>query len=291
MKKILLFIIATVLFCASAYDFDSTCSESFPQIHDYTLLIELIKKHSLKNEPESKIKEILDAKQLTKSQLSNTLFKCLENLMRRGFFKASQVFIDEVIEPFDIDSVDFVKNIGNQIKKEIDVLTVSSRRNVQQAIPVFQWGQSNSTVLIQIKFAHRWDAPGCINIKDEVVKIESNSLYFSAFCVQANNPMKFVLNITLYDEIVPESSLWKLESVGRMHVELTKKYEKIWIRLPESTETISQLQVWWDLRDKYADSMDEYSRMLDELEDKMIEEKNKKKKEKKSKKNKKGDEL
>lgn len=56
---------------------------------------------------------------------------------------------------------------------------------------------------------------GCVDIKDEIVKIESKSLFFSAYCVQANNPIKFVLNLTLFEEIVPESSHWKLESVGK----------------------------------------------------------------------------
>lgn len=106
MKPALLLIlsVAAAAFCASAYDFDTTCSEQFPSLHDDASLINLIKQHSLKQEPQSKIQEILQAKDKTKSQLSNNLFRCLEYLMRGGFFKASQVFIDEVIDPFEIGS-------------------------------------------------------------------------------------------------------------------------------------------------------------------------------------------
>lgn len=51
---------------------------------------------------------------------------------------------------------------------------------------------------------------------------------------------------------------------------MAKADPKIWIRLTEGTEKISQMRIWWDLKEEHEEAMDEYSRLLEELEDKKI---------------------
>jgi hypothetical protein len=277
-----------VLGGVASFDLHKICSEKVSVLKDDTEITQLIKEQSLKDK---KLQDILEETGASKTELSGELLKCTEVLMKKGFFKVGHTFIDEILEPLGIESGDIIKKVGNQIKKDIDVLAVSSRRSIQETIPVFQWGQSNTSILIQVKFAHRFDSPGCINIRDEVVRIENKNVYLSAYCVQANNPIKFVLNISLFDEIIADKSTWKMESVGRMSMELPKKDEKIWIRLLETTEKMNQMQIWWDLKEEHAEAMDAYSKLLDEMEEQKIADKEKKKPKKTKKSKKKKDDF
>ncbi len=56
---------------------------------------------------------------------------------------------------------------------------------------------------------------GCLEVRNDKTEFTPNGFYFSAFGVQAQQPIHFVLNLTLFKEIVPEQSSWNLESVGK----------------------------------------------------------------------------
>jgi len=56
---------------------------------------------------------------------------------------------------------------------------------------------------------------GCLEVRNDKIELTPNGFYFSAFGVQAQQPIHFVLNLTLYKEIIPEQSSWNLESVGK----------------------------------------------------------------------------
>lgn len=81
--------------------------------------------------------------------------------------------------------------------------------------PVFQWVQNNTHLFIQIKFAHRHDAPGCLEVKSDRIEFSPNGFYFSAYGIQAQQPIHFLLNLTFYKDIISEQSTWNLESVGK----------------------------------------------------------------------------
>ena len=70
-----------------------------------------------------------------------------------------------------------MKLIGNQIKRDIDALInfASTKKPLQmydikfyecyfnnciRVTPVFQWAQNRDHIVMQIKFAHRFDSPG-----------------------------------------------------------------------------------------------------------------------------------
>lgn len=53
-------------------------------------------------------------------------------------------------------------------------------------------------------------------------------------------------------------------------MELPKKEQKIWIRLLEGTEKMSQMQIWWDLKEQHAEAMDAYSKLLDEMDEQKL---------------------
>lgn len=55
---------------------------------------------------------------------------------------------------------------------------------------------------------------GCLGVKNEKVYLTNESLVMSAFGIQAHQPINFTMNLTLFEEVVPENSTWKMEAVG-----------------------------------------------------------------------------
>ena len=112
-----------------------------------------------------------------------------------------------------------------------------------------------------MKFAHRLDSPGCLSVTDEVVNFTNNTLFLSAYGVQAHQPIAFTLNLTLFDDIVAENSTWKLEAVGTMFFNLTKSNDTLWRRLIVQKE--KKIPVWWHMNSEQTVEMREFARMLD----------------------------
>lgn len=79
---------------------------------------------------------------------------------------------------------------------------------------MYHWAQSRNHVFIQVKFAHRFDSPGCITVKDEKVIIKEDSIKLLAFGIEGYQPIKFELSLKLFKEIEPKDSYWQLDSVG-----------------------------------------------------------------------------
>ena len=111
-----------------------------------------------------------------------------------------------------------------------------------------------------------------MDTKNTVVQFDNNSLYLSAYCTQANNPLHFILNITLHENIDPSRSIWKIESVGRLFVNMTKTVSVIWENLLEGNKKLAESRIWWEMKDQdlYSKDMDTFSKILEEAEDKEV---------------------
>jgi hypothetical protein len=80
--------------------------------------------------------------------------------------------------------------------------------------------------VIQVKYAHRIDAPGCLEVLgNEVVNITNSSLHLNSQCVLTGTPVTFLLDFDFHWEIDVENSIWRQESVGRLFFNITKKYK------------------------------------------------------------------
>lgn len=271
----LLTIFATVLliqaFANDLVDLSSLdiCNEGALQFHDSQFAlgtVELIKSRLIKN-TETKMLLLATPYELEKAKAK--LLRCTEELMRQNQFKAIEKLIEDVLDPLDLDLSNDLKLIGSQIKKEIDNLMnlAYAKRHTQTVSPAFQWIQSRSNILLQIKFAHRHDAPGCLEVKNEKIHFSENAMNFSAFGIQAQLPIQFLLNLAFYKDIVPEQSSWKLESVGRMFVNITKAVPKVWVSLLKDDEKLPQMRFWWEMKDNFKSEMKEYEKLLEEQEE------------------------
>lgn len=89
----------------------------------------------------------------------------------------------------------------------------------------------------------------------------------TAFGIEGYQPIKFELSLKLFKDIVAEDSYWKMDSVGRMFMNLTKTdatQGTLWKRLVESNQKIP---IWWEMKTTYRQDMDDFQKIIDEEED------------------------
>lgn len=106
-----------------------------------------------------------------------------------------------------------LKNKAAEIQKKKDYIVVQT--------PV-QWAQSLSYVFIEVRYAHRHDAPGCTRIEDENIEIEQREIRLSLLCIEANSKVKYHLKLTLWDQIDVNESRHEYQAVGKHHFTLRK---------------------------------------------------------------------
>lgn len=114
--------------------------------------------------------------------------------MKRGFWKcakelsnlANSVRID-VRGVFDMESRTIAKEI-KEIKSAIE-----STLPVSIIAPAFQWAQSPTEIFINVKFAHKLDAPATLNVEAETVNITDDNLTLKA----TDGRKMFNLNVDL----------------------------------------------------------------------------------------------
>lgn len=78
----------------------------------------------------------------------------------------------------------------------------------------------------------RADSPACVHCKVEKIEITNSTLLMSAYGIQSHQPLRFLVNLTLFDEINPELSNWNADSVGTLFFNLIKVHK---IVIPDST--------------------------------------------------------
>ena len=196
---------------------------------------------------------------------------CPEGLMRAGFYDVVELLVRDWYIPRKLDVVDNLRATANYLKREMDKkVRIANNFNHKQTIyPVLKWGQNYTHTLMYVKFAHRFDSPGCLDVWGKDLNFTSNSLSFKALGIQTELPLEFRLAFPLFKEIVPEESSFKSESVGTMVVHLKKKEEGIWRHLLEDgfEKGPLRIKVWWELADIYKKAMRRYNKLIDEEED------------------------
>ena len=158
---------------------------------------------------------------------------------------------------------DILKKTVNNIETEMRELYNKYRfdeEDFQTVSPVIQWAQSMNQVFLHIKFSHRHDAPGCPEVKNLNIDILPNELYLTAYCIQADIPIKFELRLPFYVEVAPEESKHNHESNGRYVFTLGKKQTGMyWDRLTRRPEDLPKsAKVWIEMQEKYKKEIDHY---------------------------------
>lgn len=216
-------------------------------------------------------------------------------LVKSGNFKVLDYFLVE-LNKRGIKFRDALNIAINNVQKKLEDLHNKFRfedSDFQRVSPAFQWAQSMTHVYIEIKFAHRHDSPGCLEIKNQSIEIYKNMFYFKGYCVLGDIPIKFELNLELFQDVNKEESTWDFSSVGRFHVTLKKQMANMyWDRLlRDPNEHPSNMKVWFEMRSKFEDQLQsymdeddeaEFKKQTEEIERKAKEKKKRKKQEKKA---------
>jgi hypothetical protein len=176
----------------------------------------------------------------------------------------------------------------------LDLMKTNFKRstlNYFSVSPAFMWSQSLKEVFIQIKLAHRHDSPGCLELKNQEIKVETNKVFFRGYCVQGDIPIKFELNIDLFDEVLSKEAIVNSGSVGRITIIVPKKQSpKYWRSVYKDGVTVpNNMKIWIEINEKYENELEPYKEEEEELQNSKRNERNKGKRRRKKSQNTKKD--
>jgi hypothetical protein len=160
------------------------------------------------------------------------------------------------------NSVESVRNQQNAVLNAIEgaQLQTMSQGKVTVINPAFQWAQSLDHVMLSVKFATRMDSPGCLDTFDPNITISDRRFDLQISCRIDKQIFRYELNLGLFDGIDVETSRFEIGSVGRLYANLTKSNKPSrWRRLLEQTEKIPNMQIWWEIHEKWDEKLVEHT--------------------------------
>jgi hypothetical protein len=269
-KSIILILLILLLLPFSLSNPNSICNSLFSiHIQDKTDLKILLKKY---------IDEII-----------NEETNCFDLLLSKAKYSEVEYLIQE-LNMRNIKYNNKLKESINKISQRLKEIYNKFRFDENEYIlgsPAFQWAQNIENVFIEIKYAHRFDSPGCLEVKKENLTFNLNQISFSAYCIQGDTPINFLLDLQLFDDIINEESSSVSASVGRLQLTLKKKEPRFWNSLLKpGTDSPSNMRMWLEMREKYISEIQKYLDEKEEEENKGVDseiEMMKKKKEKEKK--------
>jgi len=234
-------------------------------------------------------------------KIKNTSLNCMESLLRTSNYKT----LEKYVKLLNSNGIRFRENLSNTInslQKKLEEIMNKYKFNendYQIVSPAFQWAQSLSTIFIEVKFAHRHDSPGCIEINNLNIDINSNNIRLIAYCISTDIPIKFDLNLNCLFDFDKEKSSFSSGSVGRYQLNLKKKEVKYWERLLfDPKESFINMKIWYEMRNKYLEELKDYEKIendddksFEDIEKEFLEMSKKKKRKKKKKKDSKSSDL
>lgn len=138
--------------------------------------------------------------------------------------------------------------------------------------PCFEWAQSMDRIFINIKFSHKWDAPGCMEVKNSEILVHENLVMINTICVIGDNPVKYVLNLDLYDHIDEGDIMNNTSTTGRLQLSFKKLRPSYWkILRRKYSDFPKNSRIWIEMRDKFVDQLPKFEDEEEEEEDEIQE--------------------
>ena len=242
-------------------------------------------------------KELISYIKKNMSLLKTNSHSCIDTFAK--FMKIP--VLDLYLNQLSLHGIQYKENLEislNTILTQIDDVYNKhkySEGQYQDVFPASRWAQSMDDVFIEIKFAHRHDSPGCLEIKNLKVELKEKSIKLIGYCILGDVPIKMNYNVKLWSKINVKASRHFESSVGRYQFNLKKKQSNTyWEKLLDEKMRIPQnMRIWFEMKEKYQEQISKYE--IDENDDNIqnivdtieMEEKKKERKEKKKKKKKK----
>ena len=186
--------------------------------------------------------------------------------------------IDTLVKFCKTSALDFYLNelskLGIQYKENLEISTNTlmtqindvynkhkySESEYQDVFPASRWAQNMDEVFIEVKFAHRHDSPGCLEMKNLKVELKEKNIKLIGYCVLGEVPIKMNFNIKLFNKINVAESKHFESSVGRYQFNLVKKKkDTYWRKLVEEKADIpTNMRVWFEMKEKYQSQIAKY---------------------------------
>ena len=216
---------------------------------------------------------------------------CIDILVKNGKLEELDYYLNELAKK----GVEYRENLSvsiNTMKKALDEINNKHRfekKEYQTVSPAFKWAQSLEDIFLEIKFAHRHDSPGCLEIKDMNVDIKNDSVKFEGYCVLGDVPIKIDFKINTFKGLNVSECTHGASSVGRYQITLKKGEKSFWKKLlKDDTPIPPNMRVWFEMKEKYHEELKEFEEKeekenddVDKLLDKIDKKKGGKKRRKK----------
>ena len=206
---------------------------------------------------------------------------CIDILVKNGKLEELDYYLNELAKK----GVDYRENLSvsiNTMKKALDEINNKHRfekKQYQTVYPAFRWAQSLEDIFIEIKFAHRFDSPGCLEIKDMNVDIKNDSVKFEGYCVLGDVPIKIDFKIDTFKGLNVSDCSHGAGSVGRYQLTLKKGEKSYWKKLLKEDSPIPlNMKVWFEMKEKYHEELKEFEEKENDNIDKLLDKIEKKKK-------------
>ena len=192
---------------------------------------------------------------------------CIDVLVKNGRLEALDYFLDEL----DKRKIEYRKSLSysiNLIRKELEDVNIKYRYQkieYKNIFPSSQWAQSLDNIFIEIKFAHRHDSPGCLEVEDKKIDIKEDSLTFSGTCSLGDDYIRIDYNVKFHKKINVVASTHESGAVGRYRFTLKKAERGFWEKLlADGEEPHSNMRIWYEMKEKYQDELMGYEKDEDE---------------------------
>jgi hypothetical protein len=186
---------------------------------------------------------------------------CIDILIKNGKLEELDYYLNELAKK----GVDYRENLSlsiNTMKRILDEINNKHRfekKQYQIVSPAFKWAQSLDDIFIEIKFAHRHDSPGCLEIKDMNVDIKNDSVKFEGYCVLGDVPIKIDFKIDTFKALNVSECTHGASSVGRYQITLKKGEKSFWKKLLKDDFPVPpNMRVWFEMKEKYQEELKEF---------------------------------
>jgi hypothetical protein len=186
-----------------------------------------------------------------KSGKSHVSSKSFGMTIQKGFFECSKAAVALATPVLAVEYKDVFEAEQRQVTNELASLknAIESSLPLKTVSPAFQWAQSTTELLLNVKFSHKIDAPATLNVQAHNVNITENKLLLEA----SDGRKLFRLEIDFHGNVLPEESSWSMASVGRMTFNIKKKESPSrWTSLTKGNKKLPQMHMWWDAQEKHA---------------------------------------
>ena len=177
--------------------------------------------------------ELIKAIDSNMSTLEKESSQFIEKLLLSSHYKALQHYVEELNER-GIKFRESLSSAINKIKNQYDEI-LSEYDNIGKdtlvAVPAFQWAQSMDKIFIEVKFASRFDSPGCVEVNGIKFTHNKEGFVLKGECSIEEHIMKYELDLKLLNSVDEEYEETKEISGGKFQITLKKKVSKYWERL------------------------------------------------------------